>query len=699
MKRQKLIYFVMLGAVSCSTVPPPEPESPGTAKDEVRLVVGTGPVSKTVMGEEISGICPVYWCDGDRIAVNGKRSEALYGIEPQTSEATFSISGVSAPYNVVYPSWICQSIEGSMAIIELPRTQTCTPTSFGNGCAVMYASSQTSEMELKNLCGAVCLNFDFGKYEITDISLTSLGTPLSGKFSLDTGSGKLEGMDTRQSVRIDMNEAIQASGKVIFTLPAAEYGEGFNILLSEKGGRQMSVALREDCEVAPGIIKYYPQMTFEPEGSLIITDAESWNSFVLAVNGGDWSEWQDPETGCVKLSGNIIAGGDLAQIEVWNGELDGNGYSITRNLCSRPLIKAIGETGKVSNLIFEGGHAEVAEASFAALAQTNFGTVTSCENRMPMDIVTDADFSFASLVESNAGTMENCSNSAPVHISLPCSANRFCQVGGLALYASAEGKCGSFTGCSNSGEILIEKNAVASSDLQKGAVGGIVSSVEDGDADNFTVFRECSNSGRIQLWENTWYNTPNGAYAIGGIAGRISGLTRDIAGNKSWYVSFDKAWHHVEFVDCVNSAVIDVCCSNTSTVGKSMSGARQCYVGGIAGVAVGLAESPALFSGCTNTGQMNTGGSTKACTISGGIAGGAGYATFSDCSCSAGFALTETTGVTAVGPGAVAGIATHIFTKLLPVVISSCTVTSALPETATVKGEYSATGAQPTIGE
>ena len=120
MKRQKLIYFVMLGAVSCSTVPPPEPESPGTAEDEVQLVVGTGPVSKTVMGDEISGICPVYWCDGDRIAVNGKRSEALYGIEPQTSEATFSISGVSAPYNVVYPSWICQSIEGSCVYYFIP---------------------------------------------------------------------------------------------------------------------------------------------------------------------------------------------------------------------------------------------------------------------------------------------------------------------------------------------------------------------------------------------------------------------------------------------------------------------------------------------------------------------------------------------------------------------------------------------------
>ena len=688
---------MMLGAVSCSTTPNPGPETPDAPDGETVLVVGSVPVSKTVMGEESGDSYPVYWCDGDRIIVNGKRSDALYGIAPGTSVTTFRVSGVDAPYSVVYPSWICQSMEGTEAIIELPQTQTCSASSFGNGCAVMYACSESGEIKLENLCGAICLDFDFGEYEITDISITSLGSPICGKFRLNTATGQLEGQNTGQSVKMDINGDIKENGKVIFSLPAAKYAEGFNVLISEKGGRQMSVALRENCDVSAGIIKFYSRTIFEPEGSLIIMDADSWNSFALAVNSGDWSEWQDPETGRVKLSGNIISGGDLEQIEVWNGELDGDGYSITRNLCSRPLVKTIGETGKVLNMVFEGGHSETAEASFAALAQTNLGLVVSCENRMPIDIETDADFCFASLVESNAGTMENCSNSATIRISMPCSANRICQVGGLALYASAEGKCGSFIGCSNSGEIVIVKNAVAASDLQKCAVGGIAAAIEEGDADNFTIFRECSNSGRIQLWENNWYNTPNGAYAIGGIAGRASGLTRDNGGNKSWYVSFDKAWHHVEFLDCVNSAVIDVCCSITSTVGKTMSGARQCYVGGIAGVAAGLADAPALFSGCSNTGQMNTGGSTKACTISGGIAGGAGYATFSKCNCSAGFALTGNTGVAAVGPGAVAGIATHIFSKLQPVVISQCTVSSSFPDAATVTNEYYATGAKPTI--
>lgn len=430
--------------------------------------------------------------------MNGKRSEPLHGVGDKVTDATFSVSGVSAPYGVVYPSWICGAMDGETAEITLQTVQRWTPGSFSNGSAVLYGRSDSKDFTLTNLCGVVRIPVDFGKYEIADITLTSLGEPLVGKFDLSLADGKLTAVDAGQSISLSLPEggfatgygdgpdsdaaSIEGGSKAVelnFCVPAGVYAEGFNLTITEKYGRKMVIEMRENTAVSSGVIVGWTEQTFVPSGALIITDPESWNTFAAAVNAGDYSQWKNPESGEVSIVANVTSADDLVQIESWDGVLNGGGYTITRNSISKPLIKSITETGVVKNLKLGGLRTKPGANSSAALAATNLGLVENCENRAGLSVTVDAALHFCGLVEANGGVMRDCTNSADFEINLPFSANHEFMGGGLAFRPDAKGadgttRLGTFEGCRNTGNITVKKEATAASDLYKCAVGGIL---------------------------------------------------------------------------------------------------------------------------------------------------------------------------------------------------------------------------------
>ena len=307
------------------SLPKPEP----AVEESVSLSLGSGAITKTILGEPDGSSYPVYWCEGDRIAVNGKRSEPLHGIGDRVTDATFSVSGVSAPYGVVYPSWICGAMDGETAEITLQTVQRWTPSSFSNGSAVLYGRSDAKDFTLTNLCGVVRISVDFGKYEIVDITLTSLGAPVSGKFGLNLATGELTAIDAGQNIGLSIPDGGFAAGseavELNFCVPAGEYAEGFNLTITEKYGRKMVIEMRENTAVTSGVIVGWTEQTFVPSGALIITDPESWNTFAAAVNAGDYSQWKNPASGEISIVANINSADDLVQIESWDGVLNGGG--------------------------------------------------------------------------------------------------------------------------------------------------------------------------------------------------------------------------------------------------------------------------------------------------------------------------------------------------------------------------------------
>lgn len=688
------------------SLPKPEP----AVEESVSLSLGSGTITKTILGEPNGSSYPVYWCEGDRIAVNGKRSEPLHGIGDRVTDATFSVSGVSAPYGVVYPSWICGAMDGETAEITLQTVQRWTPGSFSNGSAVLYGRSDAKDFTLTNLCGVVRISMDFGKYEITDITLTSLGAPVSGKFGLNLATGELTAIDAGQNIGLSIPDCGFAAGseavELNFCVPAGEYAEGFNLTITEKYGRKMVIEMRENTAVTSGVIVGWTEQTFVPSGALIITDPESWNTFAAAVNAGDYSQWKNPESGEISIVANVTSADDLVQIESWDGVLNGGGYTITRNSISKPLIKSITEAGVVKNLKLGGLRTKPGANSSAALAATNLGLVENCENRAALSVTVDAALHFCGLVEANGGVMRDCTNSADFEINLPFSANHEFMGGGLAFRPDAKGtdgttRLGTFEGCRNTGNITVKKEATAASDLYKCAVGGILASAYGGTAESFVTLKNCVNDGNITIWENTFKNGgAQGAYSIGGIIGRIAPLLGNTSCSYVNPAPGAAVGFYAEIIGCSNSGTIDVCSSIDSGASSGMSGARQCYVGGIAGIVVGLSAKPAKIDGCTNTGRILAGGTLKPCSLVGGILGGMAFSEISSCTNNGSFGLTANTLAKPQAQiGAVGGIVAHIL-KVTPVpTIKGCTSTAVLPKEAVAgcSGEIYATGNKPTI--
>ena len=640
---------------SGGTEPEPVPE------ENVSLSLSSGIASKTVLGELNGDAYPVYWCEGDRIAVNGKRSEPLHEIGARTVKATFNVDGVNAPYGVVYPSWICDAMDSEKAEISLQTIQKWTPGSFSNGAAVLYGQSSDKEFELKNLCGVVRIAMDFGKNKIAGIVLNSLSAPISGKFGLNLATGALSAIEGNNKIEISVPDAGFATGskeaaELNFCVPAGEYPDGFNITLTDSYNRQMVIEIRENTRIPAGVVVDWGKQTFVPAGALIITDPESWNTFADAVNAGDYSDWVDPETGEVNVASNIVNAGDLTQIESWNGVFNGGGYTITRNAIHKPLFKKIAEGAVVKNLKLDGLRNEPGDNSCAVLAGTNLGTIENCESKSKLTVTVDANFHFCGLVEANAGAMKSCTNSADFEINLPFTGNHELIGGGLAFRPDAESKLGTFEDCKNTGNITILKNAVAASGLHKCAVGGILASAYGGTKEVFVKLKYVN-------------PTPTAGF-------------------------------YTEITGCTNSGTVDACSNIASGASAAMSGARQLYVGGIAGIVVGLKENPAKISGCTNTGAVLAGGISKPCALVGGILGGTAFTEITDCTNAGSFGMTKNT----LAPvnakiGAVGGIVAHIL-KVTPVpVLSNCKSTAALPAEAVDKcsGEIYATGNKPTV--
>ena len=61
--------------------------------------------SRTQLGEKADGVYPLYWSEGDKIAVNGIASNEVPAEAVGTPSAQFTINGsVTYPHNIVYPA-------------------------------------------------------------------------------------------------------------------------------------------------------------------------------------------------------------------------------------------------------------------------------------------------------------------------------------------------------------------------------------------------------------------------------------------------------------------------------------------------------------------------------------------------------------------------------------------------------------------
>ena len=652
-KRILLLVTASLVLASCKET---LPDSDGNGGEEklppVALQLSSEPVSRTVLGDEEGGVYRVWWSDGDRVCVNGVKSSMLIGAGEKAAKAEFKLEGVKAPYHVVYPSIRCSSMTpDGKAKISLPAVQSWIKGSFSSGAAMLYGTSESGEFSLHNLCGVVRIPVVKGasygdRLNSVTLSSSSAAAPLSGSFILDTVDGSLECSEGDASLLLPLPAGGLALDDntpeyIHICIPGGEYPEGFNIILANDEG-SMLCEWTSETEVPAGVMVTLPQIAFKPSSTKLIDSIDSWNEFAAAVNEGDYERWINDETGEASIVGDISYGGDLTAITTLPAGLvlNGNGHVIKRAAATEPLIVLVDKGATVKNLTVGGTRvapSPTVDRGTGNLAAFNRGLIENCESQMDVRLTgLNTTVVIGGLVTDNAGVIKDSRNSGDISITMNISANRNVYGGGICGrgFRPLNGVqfCGDFINCENSGSITIYRTASGNFSMCRFAIAGIVGCLDYGVKDEcFTTVRDCSNKGSITVWQDDKHTNANYSYSVGGIVGRCCIYNP----NTDFYYLVGGAsatahdGYYVVIEDCDNSGAIDVSIAS-QTFKPTDSGARQVYVGGIAGCLQSRWDSWASVSGCTSVGTIRT-GHLAATDITGGIVGGGGYLNISNC--------------------------------------------------------------------
>lgn len=231
-----------------------------------------------------------------------------------------------------------------------------------------------------------------------------------------------------------------------------------------------------------------------------------------------------------------------------------------------------------------------AEVKVGGITLYSSGEITGCTNKGAINVTgVNVNCLVSGVVLMASGKVSDLANEGNMTVEANLTASREIYMGGVI------GKCethkinemdiitdGNVTGeifrCKNFGNLTIRKSGAFH--MKGGCLGGVAASVNTGSSTkDCTIFDSCTNSGSISFYEKeTKLNSgiPYGAYAVGGILGRCS-VVKDV------YYDFGAKSYTVIRVNCVNTGNIDVCTANGLPMEDINSGARQTYVGGIAG--------------------------------------------------------------------------------------------------------------------
>ena len=236
-----------------------------------------------------------------------------------------------------------------------------------------------------------------------------------------------------------------------------------------------------------------------------------------------------------------------------------------------------------------------AEVKVGGITLYSSGEITGCTNTGTVNVTgVNVNCLVSGVVLMASGKVSDLANEGNMTVEANLTASREIYMGGVI------GKCetpeiniipagnvvGEIFRCKNSGNLKIQKSGAFH--MKGGCLGGVAASVNTGSSTkDCTIFDSCTNSGSISFYEKETIllnksGIPSGAYAVGGILGRCSVLSANVK-EKDVYYDFSSKSYTVIRVNCVNTGNIDVCTANGQPMKDGISGARQTYVGGIAG--------------------------------------------------------------------------------------------------------------------
>lgn len=270
-----------------------------------------------------------------------------------------------------------------------------------------------------------------------------------------------------------------------------------------------------------------------------------------------------------------------------------------------------------------------AAVNVAGITMTSSGALVNCTNEGEITVTgVDQDCIVAGIVQSvSSGAADKVNglvNNAAITIDAKLTAARTIYIGGVAANAQYNKVPTHFNNCSNSGALKITKSGTFH--MKGGAIGGIVAAINYGvyssskedQGVKYTAFDNCSNSGSIAFYESERGTGLHIAYAVGGIVGRCVEVHAT-----GYYFVTASGYYTVIRNTCVNTGTIDVCTANGQAMFDEATGARQTYVGAIAGFVSGGKATAIVRGNSTNQSCTIKVGSLNGGICAGGILGGA----------------------------------------------------------------------------
>ena len=618
--------------------------------------------ARTHLGEKAEGVYPLYWSEGDVIAVNGTASNPL-AVDGDAANAVFQFGeAVAYPYNVVYPA-----VEGELNAVEFPAIQEYAVGNIANGVAPMYGYSveptegeEATPIQMNHLAGILRFAVKGNGEVLKSLTVQAESGVLSGIFTVDCTSGALTAKEgsTSNVVSMTFGEGVTLSSEATLlhvAIPAGKYG-ALKIVLTTTEGKVMTLLLNTAGAraVEAGVVREFREFAFaendvEREWFEIYTSADllnfAKNHAVLPVTKG------------AKLMATIdMTGIAWTSIEGFSKIFDGGNANATvqgdNGICIKGLTAALFGTvqgGTIQNVKLTNSAITLESTSFHCGVLVNTlagGTVNNCEVSGYLSVKAPGALSIGGVVGivNATSTITNVVNRCSVTVDV--STNKEVRVGGIVGRFTTQPS--TITDCSNYGAVLVEGSNTA-----KSRIGGIVGYVEAGGEltgtrlNNYgtvtlnhstgtdthfagiigsvyakTVLSDCHNNSTAAV--SISGDTPNDT-SIGGILGYVSNVAVviDLCSNAARIEAKDFSGLQIFFggiVGYLNGTGYDKEITNTSNSGTlyydavASNGLRM---GGI----VGYAKAKTTMDNLINTGDIEVANNIKGDVKVGGIAG------------------------------------------------------------------------------
>ena len=506
--------------------------------------------TKTQLGEKVDGVYPLYWSEGDAIAINGANSLPLAGDAAGLADATFQFAkAVERPFCVVYPAPTAATVEDE--VVEAPATiypvtfaatQPYTVGTFAPGVAPMYGyaaalaeGEEEAAIQLNHLTGVLNLAVRGNGEKIKSIRVQSEKGAIAGPHTVDCTTGALAALEgASKVVTLTCGDGIVLEGDDVpffVTVPAGKYGTFMITIFTENHGK-MTVKFNSDASpINPGTVRefgtvYYEANLADENGEEFIIDSKEALIEFARIAGGFY-----PRTSAKVTAEIDMTGCDWTPIKYF-GEYTFDGGNFAIKGLNAPLFDIT--AANIKNVKLTGVDMTITDKTHSgAIACHLYGSMDNCsaEGKSNINNTTHAPEKITQQYEevchgglvgmANGATVTNTTNDIDITItSLTASTVKIkSTVGGIVGGACAKASFGHLT---NNGDITY----VGTTQGQNVYISGVVGKTNTQfGAVPVAAMNDCTNNGALSSAPGS---VCAGSILLSGITGNLQMETEDI---------------------------------------------------------------------------------------------------------------------------------------------------------------------------